>query len=178
MKYLSLSIVIFILSTVVLFAQNNEKESLYDFFFRLLQSVEADRMTKQSEIKTYDDLVCTYWTPVYENFNSSQMDHGFIFLPNKTVLIVKTNSRNIYNPDNENEHMTINSIYSVRELCTYKIINERIIFDIGIPIAFLEQSYLFFTFDGNEYQKYRLEETFENSVENNYLYEVDTGAVD
>jgi len=176
MKHLYLLVVIFFLCGIVSFAQNSEKEAFYDFFFKLLQSIEADRITKQSEIKTYDDLVCTYWTPVYEDFDSSKIEHGFIFLPNKTVLIVKTNTRRIYN--NENEYMIINSIYSVRELCTYEIINEKIIFNFGIPMAYLEQSYLYFTFDGNEYQKYRMEEKIENSVENNFLHELDTGAAD
>jgi hypothetical protein len=166
MKYLSIIILIF--CTNIIFSQENEDASFYGLLSRLREPIEADRLAEQSNIRTYDDLSCTYWTPIYENALPFQTGLAFIFLPNKTALLLIITREAIYNPDNEEEYLSTNTIYSIIELCTYEITNGKIIFDMGMPIMFLEESFLYVTFDGNEYQKYRLEQKIMDRTGNDY----------
>jgi hypothetical protein len=153
----------FIFSSTLIFTQEIDEKTFNEFSNMVYQSMEAERLKKQSEINSYEQLDCTFWTPEIQN-EDLQFNTGYIFLPNKKLLIVgivfEMTGVNI----NDGSKIGIFNIYSIYKLCNYSIANEKIIIDFGLPIAYLKDNFLFFSYDEISFEKYRLEDKFENSI--------------
>jgi len=171
MKYLNVCLFIFCFN--VIFAQNDEKENIDLFIERHRNLIETERQSEQLTIRTYDDLVCTFWSRELTleelmNIKVFFTHWGYIFLPNNVVLIVTT----WYTPETNMYGSEINmygevDIFKINEVCTYKIENGNIIINLGIQddsmlIGYLDKCSLYFSFDGGEFEKYRLEAKFTN----------------
>jgi hypothetical protein len=130
-----------------------EEEAIL-FTFDLVESL---RKEAQLEIKTYADLIDTFWIEDLTNDIDIFDTKGFVFLSKGTVLEVNISfdsvklkmlgvSRRIY------------VIYSINRIYTYKIVDNIIIIGENAKVAYLEDTYLFIK-DVNDsiYRKYRLE---------------------
>jgi hypothetical protein len=133
----------------------------------ICQLRESKRIIEQSEIKTYKDLECTYWTPEREA-SDFEYNEGYIFLPNNTILIVRIYFELIDIESNGTTEYGMYSIYSIDNLYKYDIKDARLVVNIGIPIIILKDSYLYVTYDKKEYKKYRLENKFVNHIDLTY----------
>jgi hypothetical protein len=143
------------------FAQEKNQENC-DGIFKIIKSIELERESEMVRIKSYDDLVCTYWTREIDSSSINLLlGSGYIFLPNNLILIVQTFFEPIKTTGNENIPIGIYNIYAIDKLCTYKIIDGRIVLNLGMPIIYLDEGYLYILHN-NETEKYRLEGKFEN----------------
>jgi hypothetical protein len=139
---------------------NNVLEAIY-------QLGESKKIIEQSEIKTYKDLECTYWTPERE-VSDFEYDEGYVFLPNNTILIVRIYFELTGIESNGTAEYGMYSIYSIDNLYKYDIENAKLVVNIGLPIIILKDSYLYVTYDKKEYRKYRLEHKFINYIDLTY----------
>jgi hypothetical protein len=126
----------------------------------IYQSSESVRALEEEKIKIYSDLECTYWAPETALIDDLYTDEGYIFLPNNTVLIVKV----IFYPmdDTGTTLKGHYNIYTIHDIYSYEILEEKLVVNTGIPIAFLLDHNLYISYDRINYRKYRLEKKFEN----------------
>jgi hypothetical protein len=162
MKIFAIAI-LFILFPASLFSQETDEKTFDEFSNMVYQSMEAERLKKQSEINSHEQLDCTFWTPEIQN-EDLQFNTGYIFLPNNKLLIVRIIFEITGVNINDESPIGIYNIYSIDKLCDYSIANEKIIIDFGLPIAYLKGNFLFFSYDEISFEKYRLEDKFENSI--------------
>jgi flagellar assembly factor FliW len=159
MKIFIFLLIIFLLNNT--FAQENDREN-YDDIIMIIEPIELEREKERIKIKSYDDLICTYWTrEIDSNSVNFPLGSGYIFLPDNLVLIVRTLFKPITTIGDKSIPIGIYNIINMDKLCSYKIIDGNIVLNLGKPIIYLDGGYLYISHD-SETEKYRLEGKFED----------------
>ena len=173
MKNILCSICLFFLVTLSVFSQDVMEITGKEIHNSIIQYFENERLIEQAKIMTYDDLVCTFWAKEMDiNYVGQEyINHGYIFLPNNLFLWVITKCIPIiYNENNIYSGQVV--IYSIECLGTYEIIEDILFFRLGNPnneliYAYLENSYLYISFNNEDPEKYRLEKNINIVVSEN-----------
>jgi hypothetical protein len=165
--------IIFFLVLFLLLPLNNcftqTDEDSYDIISEIYNGLERSRYSEQSKIDDYDDIECTFWVPEIDQLNESSFDEGLIFLPNNTILTVNVVYRQIF------EEIPNGGVYNIdflKNICTYEMINNKLVVFLGSPIIYLKDSSLYVGYDEGydtiTFRKYRLERKFNNYSDMTY----------
>ena len=183
-KYFTITIIYIYFGTV--FAQDNTNNNMDDFFRMNMLFLEIERQKQLSTIYTYRDIVGSFWVRECNHFLQEIDDiydisngRGFIFLPNNMVIMVSTSCRAYFSREFNEFYCETPVIFILEQLFSYTIVNE--IYYLYIPLndnknifienttdfirVYFEDGYLFFSFNGDEFERYQFSSKFYNLEE-------------
>jgi len=158
---------------MILLTQNNLELTTTEAIRLFYQHEEEKRRQLKSSINNMDDLNCTFWVrECIENTCNEDEEYniGYVFLPNNMILVVETVCVPSFNLINYKYNCWATRIAGFGRVCYYDIVDEKIIVCNNYESTFiyeqifLEDHYLYISFNNEEYERFRIVTKFDTCI--------------